>query len=138
MRRSLPTFLSLLTLAAPLAGQAKPGHVYGVGYYQVVPGKGDAYNKALADIAFPVLDELVKRKAIVSYMELAQVAGAGEYSHIIVVEFSDWAALGAYFTRGNEAAQAVLHKSMSEAFAGFPELRRLIRFETYRPAGPQP
>ncbi len=138
MRRSLPTLLALLTLAAPLGGQAKPGHVYGVGYYQVVPGKGDAYNKALTEIAFPVLDELVKRKAVVSYMELAQVAGAGEYSHIIVVEFSDWAALGAYFSRGNEAAQAVLHKSMSESFAGFPELRRFIRFETYRPAGPQP
>jgi len=31
MRRRLPTVLAPLALAAPLAGQAKPDHVYGVG-----------------------------------------------------------------------------------------------------------
>ena len=138
MRRSLPTLLALLPLAAPLAGQTRPGHVYGVSYFQALPGKGDAYNKAVAEITIPVLDELVKRKAIVSYVALNQVSGAGEYTHLYIAEFSDWAAFGAGPARFNEAAQAVLHKSWSEATAGFTELRRFIRSETYRPAGQQP
>lgn len=138
MRRGLPIFIALLTLAAPLASQAKPGHVYGVSYYQVLPAKGDAYNKALAEIAFPVLEEMVRRKSIVSYMSLSQASGAGENSHLFIVEFSDWAAVGTYFARVNEAAQAVHHKPWSEASAGFPELRRFIRTELYTPAGQQP
>ncbi|HYK82355.1 MAG TPA: hypothetical protein VEU55_04360 [Gemmatimonadales bacterium] len=138
MRRSLPTLLALLTLAAPLAGQAKPGHVYGISFFQVLPGKGQAYNKAIAEISVPVLDEMVKRKAIVSYLALDQATGAGEYSHVYIVEFADWAALGAFPARQNEAAEAVLHKSWSEAIAGFPELRRFVRSESYRPAGQQP
>src|SRR5690349_9238374 len=138
MRRSLPSFLALLTLAASLAGQAKPGHVYGISFFQAQPGKGDAYNKAIAEISIPVLDEMVKRKAIVSYVALNQVAGAGEYSHVYIAEFTDWAALGAFPARQNEAAEAVLHKSWSEAVAAFTELRRFIRNESYRPAGQQP
>jgi hypothetical protein len=136
MRRSLPTLLALLTLAAPLVGQNKPGHVYGISFFQALPGKGDAYNKAIAAVTIPVLDEMVKRKALVSYLALSQVSGAGEYTHVYIFEFSDWAAFGA--GRLNEAAQAVLHKSWSEATAGFPELRRFIRLETYAPAGQQP
>src|SRR6266481_2856595 len=51
MRCPLPTLLTLLTLATPLAGQAASGHIYWVGFYQALPGKAAAYNKALSDIA---------------------------------------------------------------------------------------
>jgi hypothetical protein len=138
MRCALPTLVSLLTLAAPLASQVKPGHVYQVGYFQTLPGKAAAYNKAVAEIVIPVFDEMVKRKALVSYLAVEQRTGAGEYSHLYIWEFSDWAAFGAYEARRNEAVQAVHHKSVSEAFAGFPELRRPIRVESYTPAGQQP
>ena len=138
MRRDLPTLLALLTLAAPLASQTRPGHVYYVSYFQALPGKAGAYNKGVAQVTLPVFDEMVKRKTIVSYVALNQVAGAGEYSHLYVLEFSDWAALGAFDARRNEAAQAVLHSSWSEAIAGFPELRRFVRSETYTPAGQEP
>ncbi len=135
MRCALPTVLGLLTLAAPLASQAKPGHVYGISYYQALPGKGAAYNKALTEVVFPVLDEMVKRKTLVSYLSLNQVAGSGEYSHAFLLEFSDWAAFGTYEAKRNEATQAVHHKAWSEAIAGFPDLRRAIRSETYQPVG---
>ena len=138
MRCALPTLICLLTLAIPLAAQTKPGHVYGVSYFQYLPGKGDAYNKALSEVSFPVFDEMVKRKTIVSYTALNQVSGAGEYSHIFIIEFSDWSAFGAFYSKRNEAAQAVLHKPWNEAIAGFPELRRYIRSEDYVPAGQQP
>src|SRR2546430_16540138 len=88
MRCALPTVLGLLTLAAPLASQAKPGHVYGISYYQALPGKAAAYNKALTDVVLRVLDEMVKRKPLVSYLSLNQVAGSGEYSHASLLEFS--------------------------------------------------
>lgn len=137
MRHALPTFLAVLTLAAPLAGQATPGHVYWVGFYQALPGKAAAYNKALTDVADPVLDELVRRKLMVSHVQLSQYSGAGENTNLVILEFPNWAALDTYEAKLNEASQAVLHKPWSEAAAGFPELRRLIRLEIYTPAAAQ-
>ena len=58
---------------------------WGVSYFQYLPGKGDAYNKALSEVSFPVFDEMVKRKTIVSYTALNQVSGAGEYSSVLIV-----------------------------------------------------
>jgi hypothetical protein len=136
VRCNLPTLIALLTLATPLAGQAKPGHVYVVGYYQVVPGKAQDYSKAIADVSIPVFEELVKRKTVVSYLFLAQSAGTGEYTNLALVELANWARLDGFEEKLNEATQAVLHKSWGDATAGFPELRRFIRFEHYVPAQP--
>jgi hypothetical protein len=138
MRGNLPTLLALLTLAAPLAGQAKPGHRYSVGYYQTLPGKFDASEKWIADVVLPVFDELVRRKVIVSYLQLAQTAGAGENTHLFIYEVPNWAGLDGFTARLNEAAQATLHKSWSEATAGVFELFRTVRVEYYRPSGQQP
>jgi hypothetical protein len=138
MRRTLPTLFALLMLATPLAGQGKPAHVYWVSYYQVLPGKQQAYTKAIAESTIPLYDELVKRKVVVSYLHLAQSAGSGEYTHLIIVEFANWAALDGLVAKGNDAAQAVLHKSYSEFLAGFVELRRLVRHEDYLASVQQP
>ena len=139
MRCSVPTFLTIVTLATPLAGQgAAGGHIYWVGFYQALPGKAAAYNKALTDVADPVLDELVRRKQMVSHVQLAQYTGAGENTNLVLLEFPNWAALDTYEAKLDEASRAVLHKPWSEAIAGFPELRRFIRSETYAPVGLQP
>ena len=135
MRCALPTLVGLLTLAAPLAGQTRPGHVYDLSFFQALPGKGDAYNKALAEVSLQVLDEMVKRKTLVAYTALNQVSGAGEYSHVFILEFSDWTAYGVFPAKRNEAAQAVFHKSFGEAIAGYADMRRHVRDETYVPAG---
>src|SRR5439155_1329228 len=50
MRCTFPLVFTILTLATPLGGQVTPGHVYWVGFYQALPGKVTAYNKALTDI----------------------------------------------------------------------------------------
>ena len=135
MRCSIPTFLTIVTLATPLAGQgaggAGGGHIYWVGFYQALPGKAAAYNKALSDVADPVLDELVRRKQMVSHVQLAQYTGAGENTNLVLLEFPNWAALDTYEAKLDEASRAVLHKPWSEAIAGFPELRRLVRIEIY-------
>ncbi len=64
-------FLSLAT-AAPLLGQAQSGHVYAIRYHQVHQGQDAAYNAVYAEVVRPVLDELVKRGVIVSYLDLTQ------------------------------------------------------------------
>jgi hypothetical protein len=138
MRCSLSSLVAVVTLATPLAGQAVPAHVYWVGFYQALPGKGAAYNKALTDIADPVLDELVRRKLMVSHVQLAQYTGAGENTNLVILEFPSWAALDTYDAKLDEASQAVLHKPWTEATAGFAELRRLVRIEIYTPAGRRP
>ena len=118
MRCALPTVVGLLTLAAPLASQAKPGHVYGISYYQALPGKAAAYNKALAGAA---------PEQPVTVRSLQSLAETQDESLLNAV--------GAYEAKRNEATQAVHHKAWSEAIAGFPDLRRAIRSETYQPVG---
>ncbi len=90
------------------------------------------------EVSLQVLDEMVKRKTLVAYTALNQVSGAGEYSHVFILEFSDWTAYSAFPAKRNEAAQAVFHKSFNEAIAGYADLRRHVRDETYVPAGQQP
>jgi len=139
MRAHLAPLLAALALIAPappappLTAQTAPGHVY----CRLLSGaarQGDAYNKALTDIADPVLDELVRRKLMVSHVQLAQYTGAGENTNLVILEFPNWAALDTYETKLDEASRAVLHKPWSEATAGFAELRRLVRIEIYTPS----
>lgn len=130
--------LALLVPASALPAQTTPGRVYWVGFYQALPGKAAAYSKALTDVADPVLDELVRRKLIVSHVQLAQYGGAGENTNLVILEFPTWAALDTYDAKLDEASQVVLHKPWAEATAGFAELRRLVRIEIYTPAGRRP
>src|SRR3989449_3393743 len=137
MRAHLAPLLAAFALIAPaplLTAQATPGHVYWVGFFQALPGKAAAYNKALTDVADPVLDELVRRKLMVSHVQLAQYTGAGENTNLVILEFPNWAALDTYETKLDEVSQAVLHKPWSAATAGFPALRRLVRIEIYTPS----
>jgi hypothetical protein len=132
---AIPILLGfLVALPAPLIGQGTRGHFYHVNYYQVRPGREKAYDSALAHVVSPVLDEMVKRKAAVSYLLLTKVAGSGDYTHLVIVEV---AALppGSFQQQLEVASQATLHRSWDDATASFPELRRFVHAEQYRPAG---
>src|SRR5439155_17664994 len=84
-------------------------------------------------------DELVKRKAVVSYLLLTKTAGSGEYTHVVIVEVASPSAAEGTFQRELEAAsQAVFHKSWSDATVRFSELRRFMHAELYTPAGQRP
>ena len=138
-RCTLPILVGLLALAAPLVGQARRGHVYHVNFYQVRPGEEKAYDSALVDVVTPVFDELVKRKAVVSYLLLTKTAGSGEYTNVVIVEVATPSAAEGTFQRELEAAtQSVFHKSWSDATVRFSELRRFMHAEQYTPAGQRP
>jgi hypothetical protein len=137
--RPLLILVGLLGLAAPLFGQARPGHFYHINYYQVRPGQEKAYDSALVRVVTPVFDELVKRKAVVSYLLLTKVAGSGEYTNMVIVEDATLSAAQGIFQRELDAAtQALFHKSWNDATVQFPELRRFMHAELYTAAGQRP
>jgi len=138
VRRTLPILVGLLALAAPLVGQARHGHFYHVNYYQVRPGQEKAYDSALVDVVTPVFDELVKRKAVVSYLLLTKIAGSGENTHVVIVEVATPSAEGTFQKELDAASQALFHKSWSDATVRFPGLRGFIHAELYTPAGQRP
>ncbi len=135
---TLPILVALLTLAAPLVGQARQGHFYHVNYYQVRPGQEKAYDSALVDVVTPVFDKLVKRKAVVSYLLLTKIAGSGENTHVVIVEVATPSAEGTFQRELEAASQALFHKSWSDATVRFPELRGFMHAELYTPAGQRP
>lgn len=139
MRRPLPILFGLLALAAPLGGQATPGHFYQVNYYQVRPGGEKAYDSALVNVVTPVFNELVKRKAVVSYLLLTKVAGSGENTNIVIVEVATLTPAEGIFQRDLDAAsQALFHKSWNDLTSQFPDLRRFVHAELYTAAGRGP
>jgi hypothetical protein len=138
-RRPLLILVGLLAFATPLFGQAKPGHFYHINYYQVRPGQEKAYDSALVAVVTPVFDEMVKRKAVVSYLLLSKVAGSGEYTNMVIVEDATLSAAEGIFQRELDAAsQALFHKSWNDATVQFPELRRFMHAELYTAAGQRP
>ncbi|HTD69895.1 MAG TPA: hypothetical protein VK647_05540 [Gemmatimonadales bacterium] len=138
-RCPLLTLVGLLALAAPLCGQARPGHFYHINYYQVRPGEEKAYDSALVEVVTPVFDELVKRKAVVSYLLLTKTAGSGPHTNVVIVEVATLSAGEGIFQRELDAAsQALFHKPWSDATVRFPELRRFMHAELYTAAGQRP
>ncbi len=124
-------FLSLAT-AAPLLGQAQSGHVYAIRYHQVHQGQDSAYNAVYAEVLRPVFDELVMRGVLVSYLDLTQISGTGETTHILINEYANWAALDGYPEKVDEASQAVLGKPFGEALGDLAKIRDYLRTERYR------
>lgn len=137
-RCTLPILVGLLALAAPLGGQAKQGPFYHVNYYQVRPGEEKAYDSALVNVVTPVFAEMVKRKAMLSYLFLSKIAGSGEYTNLTIVELASPSYEGALQRDLEAVSQAVFHKSWSDATARLNEMRRLVHAELYTQVGQQP
>jgi hypothetical protein len=137
-RCTLPILVGLLALATPLVGQAKHGPFYHINYYQVRAGAEKAYDSVLVNVVTPVFDEMVKRKAMLSYLLLTKSAGSGEYTHLTIVEVASPSSEGGFQRELDAASQAVFHQSWSDATTRLNELRRLLHTELYTPAGQQP
>jgi len=134
---TLAPLAGLFALATPLVGQAKTGPFYHVNYYEVRPGDEKAHDSALVNVLTPVFNEMVKRKAMVSYLLLTKTAGSGEYTNLTVVEVASPSSEGGFQRNLEAASQAVFRKSWSDATARLNELRRLVHTELYTVAGQQ-
>src|SRR5712692_10349247 len=135
---TLAPLVGLFALATPLVGQAKPGPFYHVNYYQVRSGDEKAYDSALVNVLTPVFDEMVKRKAMVSYLLLTKTAGSGEYTNLTIVEVASPSSEGGFQRDLETASQAVFHKSWNDATVRLNALRRLVHTELYTVPGRQP
>jgi hypothetical protein len=69
---ALASFLLCLAAAGPAHGQDDSQHFFLVSTYRAHPGQEGEYNRVLTQKARPVLDEAVRRGAIVSYRFLQQ------------------------------------------------------------------
>ena len=134
----LSVFVGLVALAPPLGGQATKGPFYHINYYQVRPGDEKAYDSALVNVLTPVFDEMVKRKAMVSYLLLTKTAGSGEYTNLTIVEVASPSSEGGFQRDLETASQAVFHKSWNDATVRLNALRRLVHTELYTVPGRQP
>jgi hypothetical protein len=134
----LSGFVGLVALVPPLGGQAKPGPFYHVNYYQVQSGDEKAYDSALVNVLTPVFDEMVKRKAMVSYLLLTKTAGSGEYTNLTIVEIASPSSEGGFQRDLETASQVVFHKSWNDATVRLNALRRLVHTELYTVPGRQP
>ena len=135
---TFPILVGLLALAAPLSGQGKRGSFYHINYYQIRPGQEKVYDSALVNVVTPVFDEMVKRKAMVSYLLLTKTAGSGEHTNLTIVEVASPSSEGGFQRDLEAASQAVFRKSWSEATVRLNEVRRLVHTELYTLAGQQP
>jgi len=137
-RCTLPILVGVLALATPLVGQAKHGPFYHFNYYQVRHGAEQAYDSLLVNVVTPVFDEMVKRKAMVSYQLLTKSAGSGEYTHVTIVAVASPSSEGGFQRELEAASQAVFHRSWSDATTRLNDLRRFLHTELYTPAGQEP
>lgn len=134
VRRALTTFLTVVSvvgIAGVLAGQSGSPHVFLVTTYRAHPGQEDAYNRALNEHARPVLDEAVSRGVVVSYQFLQQAVGAGENTHIVIIELPSWAAVGTLDEEEGKIAEELFGQPYAEWVSVFPPLRERLRSEVY-------
>jgi hypothetical protein len=111
------TVLLLVFLAPPAIGQAQDGHVYNVAQWDAKTGHEAAYSQSYRDYLMPVFNELKQRGAIVSYLALSKNTGSPHSTHLVVIEFANWAALDGFQQKIDEASRAVHGKPFPEIVA---------------------
>lgn len=65
----------------------------------------------------------MKQGAIVSYLDLAKNTGSPSSTHLIVIEYASWAALGEFPAKLDAASRDVLGRPFSEVVADFDQMR---------------
>jgi len=96
-------------LRSPPRSSVRRNRVPSINYHQVRPGDEKAHDSALVNVLTPLFNEMVKRKAMVSYLLLTKTAGSGEYANLTIVEVASPSSEGG-FQRNLEAASQALFR----------------------------
>lgn len=121
----------MLLVSASAYAQSQPGHVYTLRHHKVHADKVAEYNAVYAEVVRPVLDRLKADGHIVSYLDLQQTMGTGETSHLLIIEYENYAAMDDANAKNNAAAQAVLGKGFQEALGDLTVLRQWTHTEVF-------
>jgi hypothetical protein len=114
-----------------LLAQSQSQHVFMVTAYRAHAGQEAAYNQALNERARPVMDELVRRGVLVSYLFLYQPEGAGENTHIVIIELRDRDGIEALDAEEGRVAEEIFGQPYDEWVSVFPPLRERLWSQVY-------
>lgn len=133
MRRTLVIGACIgVAIAAPSwVAHSQGDHVFMVTTYRAHPGREADYNRALNEWARPVMDELVERGVVVSYLFLQQAIGGGEHTHVVIIELPSWGAIETLDGEEGKVAEELFGQSFDEWVSVFPPLRERLRSEVY-------
>jgi hypothetical protein len=124
-----------VALAVLVAGrvdaQVQSGRVYRVATYKAHTDRAGDYSEAYRDLARPVYDEMVRRGSIVSYRLLVKDSGSGDSTHMIIIEFADWASVGQFDQNIDAAATSALRRPWSSVQEVVIPMRELISSDLY-------
>lgn len=133
-------FTTSLLLSALLVGafaiteaiaQSEPGHVYTVRSHKVHPGKTAEYNAVYANVVRPLLDKLKADGDIVSYLDLQEVYGDRDATHVVIIEFESMAATEGTGEKLEAAAQELFGQSFQDALGDLTVLRKYTGTEVF-------
>ena len=129
------TLLAVAALALPTDGlaQSELGHVYEASWYRAHPGVEAEYSEVYREYLRPTLDEMIRRGDIVSYLDLVTSVGdTNEATHMLLIEYPDWASLDGLEEKQDSAAMEVLGRPYSEIREeSVAPLRLQVRTEIY-------
>ena len=125
--------LAVLSLPPSALAQSESGHVYEVSWYRAHPGVEGEYSEIYQEYIRPTYDEMIRRGTIVSYLDLVTTVGdTGEATHMLLVEYPNWAALDALEEKQDAAAMEVLGRPYNEIWEeSVAPLRLQVRTQIY-------
>lgn len=128
----LSAFLVGALAITEASAQAEPGHAYTIRYHKVLPGKTAEYNAVYANVVRPVLDKLKADGDILSYLDLLEVYGDHDATHIIITEVENVAATEVVPMKLEAAAQELFGQSFQELLGDLTVLREYNGTELFR------
>jgi hypothetical protein len=133
MRRTfvIAACIGVAVAATSLVAHSQSQHVFMVTTYRAHSGREADYNQALNEWARPVMDELVERGVVVSYLFLQQAMGAGEHTHVVIIELPGWGGIETLDREEGKVAEELFGQSFDEWVSVFPPLRERLRSEIY-------
>ena len=127
----IATFLACTLSFSDVSAQTKPGHVFTVRYHKVFPGKAGEYNTAYGDVIRPIMDKLKADGDIVSYLDLQEIFGDRDATHILIMEFENLDASQTQGPKLEAASQELFGKTFQEAVGDLDMLREYTGTEVF-------
>jgi hypothetical protein len=123
--------LLTVTTAGEVLAQSEPGHVYTVRYHKVHAGMAAEYNAFYAEFVRPAFDRLKAEGTIVSYLDLQEIYGDRDATHVLIMEYESMGAVEATNDKLDAVSQDLFGKPWVEIIADLPSLREYTGTEMF-------
>lgn len=127
----LATFVACTLFVTDASAQTTPGHVFTVRYHKVFPGKAAEYNTVYGEVIRPIMDKLKADGDIVSYLDLQEIFGDRDATHVLIMEFENLEASQTQGPKLEAASQELFGKPFPEAIGDLDLLREYTGTEVF-------